>query len=78
MPQIKADMVVFPNPATHQNTIRSKNNIDLVKIYDMNMREAKRSKTLDINTSSLPRGIYLIESSFEERILDIQKLILIK
>lgn len=72
------EIVIYPNPAIEQITIKSAEQIDLVKIFDMNMREIKRSKVLDINISSLPRGLYFVESSFEQVIVSTQKLILIK
>jgi len=74
----KSELVIYPNPATNQITVNHIDNMDVVKIYDMNMREVKRSTSLTINTSSLPRGIYFVECSFEKMIVATKKLILIK
>ena len=68
--QIEDDFVLFPNPANYKLFIKSNSEFSHVKIYNSVSelvfdKRVKKVKSLDINISSLPDGIYTV--SFDEK-----------
>ncbi|MDX1351171.1 MAG: T9SS type A sorting domain-containing protein, partial [Putridiphycobacter sp.] len=56
----KIDMVMYPNPVTHNLTISNFNNSFIAKVYDMTGRQLIVDRSGDIDFSDLNNGIYIV------------------
>ena len=63
----KSDVVLFPNPVNNQLYVKSKLNIDTIKIFDINGRLIQNKKMIysndeiELSVSELKSGIYFLE-----------------
>ena len=61
--ELKANLLVYPNPSTDKITVELKNNLDLEEASLFNIRGKQvRVKMIDnsFNVSKLPRGVYVL------------------
>lgn len=63
----EAGFRVFPNPTTDRTSIRSKENIQTIRVFDslskIQLSIAVNSKSADIDLSKLSTGIYFVEAT---------------
>lgn len=82
MDQINSQLVVFPNPAQSEIKLKYPLDVDRLEIFNslgthyISVGNLNKNGELLINTSTFPRGIYLIRCIGEDRVLYNTKLVL--
>lgn len=73
--------IIFPNPFTNQLNIKIEESIESIEIFDMNglkvLTSQQRTELVELNTSSLNNGIYLLRITTKHHIYS-KKLVKIK
>lgn len=68
-------VIIYPNPATDQVSVSTKENVKSIEVYDLSGRKLAVSTTKTINISTLSKGVYTMKILLENGEIHNKKLI---